>query len=286
MIKHGKFDTDAIALRRRIQAHEKYGSYDLNQWIFDHMELAEGLSILELGCGIGKQTLPIAHVVGKAGIVLAIDSSHEALLALAESAKQLGLDDRISLLCCGLDDLDMHLHGHAFDRVLSSYSLYYAQYPSRVLKVVHQVLKPGGIFFFCGPAKDNNVELKQFHYALQGEQVAPEKGAGIFMEESGQQLAREFFEKVEVLAFQNPLRFDSAQALYDYWSSYNLYDVKLDAAFRSAAAKHFHAYSVFETVKRVVGAKATVLKAGQQAVTADRPSARVCAARLVCDGGG
>jgi len=122
--------------------------------------------------------------------------------------------------------------------------------------MIYRVLKPGGILFFCGPAKDNNLELKQFHYTLRGEQPPAESEAAVFMEETGQRLARKLFAKVEIFTFQNPLRFNSANALYSYWSSYNLYDEKLDVDFKSAATKYFQTHSVFETNKRVIGVKA------------------------------
>jgi len=256
-VKRGKFDTNAVALKQRIECHEKYGSYDLNQWIFDHLDLAKGLLVLDLGCGTGKQTLPLAQIIGDTGNVVALDISEEALNALSESAKDLGVERRITLLHCGLDDLAKHLHGQVFDRVLGCYSLYYAQYPRRVFEQVFRILKKGGIFFFCGPSKDNNLELKQFHYALRAEQVPQEAGGAVeLMEKTGQQLARELFTRVEVFTFQNPLRFDSAEALYSYWSSYNLYDEKLAADFKAAADKHFTTHSIFETIKRVVGVRA------------------------------
>jgi len=255
-MKLGRFDTDAGALKQRIKTHEKYGSSDLNQWIFAHLELTKGLSISDLGCGTGKQTLPLAQIIGDTGRVLAVDISQEALDTLSHSSKKLGLEKRISLLCIGLDDLGKHLEEQRFDRALGCYSLYYVQCPQTVFEIIHHSLKPAGVLFFCGPAKDNNSELKQFHYALRGEQPPAETGGAVFMEETGQQLACELFARVEVSTFQNALRFDSAEALYSYWSSYNLYDEKLDADFKTATAKHFQTHSVFETIKRVVGIKA------------------------------
>ena len=73
------------------------------------------------------------------------------------------------------------------------------------------------------------------------------------MEVSGQDLARRLFPSVTVTAFENALRFDSANALYEYWRAYNLYDPSLDEAFRKAATRHFGRHADFTTVKRVVG---------------------------------
>jgi len=245
------------ALKHRIQAHEQYGSRDLNEWILEHMQVAEGFSILDLGCGTGKQTLPLAHRVGETGRVLAVDISQEALEAVSQSSKELGVEKRIDLLCTGMDDLGKYLPEQRFDRVLSAYALYYAQSPRTVLEVVYRSLKLAGMLFFCGPARDNNAEIKRFHYALRGEQPPVGSGWDVFMEEVGEPLAQQLFAQVETFTFLNPLRFDSAEALYMYWSSYGLYDETLDASFKAAAARHFQTYAVFETVKRVIGIKAT-----------------------------
>jgi hypothetical protein len=120
------------------------------------------------------------------------------------------------------------------------------------------VLKPEGVFFFCGPARANKVELKQFHYSLRGEEAPPATGAAAFMEDTGPQLARQLFQRIDVVQFENQLCFDNPEALYSYWISYNLYDQNLDAVFRSAADRYFQTHSNFQTSKRVVGVKAVV----------------------------
>ena len=222
----GKFNTDADALSKRIQAHDKYGSNDLNRWIFDNLNIINGVSILDLGCGTGKQTIPIAKAVGKTGHILSIDLSHEALEVLQQEAVESGLDKRINTLCCGHDDIHKHLRENTYDRVVSSYSLYYSENPEKVIKTIWDSLKSKGVLFFCGPSKDNNRELKTLHYGLMGKPIPPETGAAAFMEDIGQRVARQFFRKVEIVLFENPLRFDSAKSLYTYWSSYNLYDEK------------------------------------------------------------
>jgi len=252
----GQFNTDAKALNRRICAHDKYGTKDINEWIFRNLGLARSMSILDLGCGTGKQTIPLAKLVGHEGAVLSVDISQEALNVLLEEATKKGLSEQVTALCCSLDDVHIHLQNRRFDRVLSSYSLYYAQDPGNLIKTIWEVLKPGGHFFFCGPARDNNGELKAFHYSLEGVPVPPENGGSVFMEEIGQRLVREVFPKVEVTFFENPLRFTSPEALHAYWSSYNLYEDKLDDSFKVTASEHFNKNAVFITKKRVIGIKA------------------------------
>jgi ubiquinone/menaquinone biosynthesis C-methylase UbiE len=252
----GRFNTNALALRQRIASHDKYGSNDLNAWLFDHLQLQTGTTILDIGCGTGKQSLPLARIVGEAGQVLSVDFSKEALDELSRGARERGLEKRIQLLRAGLDQLSEFLEDQQFERALASFSLYYAKYPGRVFQTLYRAIKPRGILFFCGPALDNNSELKQFHCSLREGRPPAAGGAAVFMEEIGQRLAREVFGAIEVFTFENCLRFNSADALYAYWSSYNLYDQELDTDFRVAAAKYFETHPLFETRKRVIGVKA------------------------------
>ena len=157
-MKCGNFDTNATALKQRIQTHERYGANDLNTWIFDHFQLQEGLSVLELGCGTGKQTLPMAKLIGSTGHIVAVDISQEALESVFRSAQELKLENRISVVCKGIDGIGKYVP-KPVDRVLSSYSLYYAESPDAVFRDLHRLLNPEGILFFCGLLRTTTTNL-------------------------------------------------------------------------------------------------------------------------------
>ncbi|MCX6777548.1 MAG: class I SAM-dependent methyltransferase [Candidatus Micrarchaeota archaeon] len=253
----GQFDTDASALTERINAHEKYGTRDLNEWIFENLGIKNSLSVLDLGCGNGKQSLPLAQLLGPGGRVVAIDKSSDSLVFLKEKAKALGVNGRIDALCMDMDDYAADLHGRIFDRVLSSYSIYYSKNLENVFKTLSAVLKPGGILFFCGPSKSNNSELIGFQHRLKRGDAPKYDFASEFMEDLGQKLARRFFKEVEVSRFENPLVFTSPKGLLDYWTSYNLYDKTIEGKFKTMVAEHFRKNKEFVTVKRVIGVKAS-----------------------------
>jgi SAM-dependent methyltransferase len=255
----GKFDTDAAALEKRLQAHDRFSALDLNDWCFNLLDLSPGMQILELGCGTGKQSLPLARLVGNGGKVTAVDISQEALETLRTQALAGGLGPSIDIRRADLDEVSSTLESGPFDRVVACYSIYYARRPEPLFEFLYRCLRPDGILFFCGPSEQNNAELKEFHNSLYSRLNLPvpaRKGAAPFMEGDGPALARRIYGNAEILHFENPLRFNSPDALYSYWSSYNLYDEVLDGAFRAQAAEHFARATVFETVKRVIGVRA------------------------------
>ena len=255
----GQFDTDTAALKKRLHAHEQFAALDLNQWCFELLSVSPGMRVLELGCGTGKQSLPLARLIGEDGRLTAVDISSDALETLTADALAAGLGGRIAIRRTDLDEVPLTVEPGPYDRVLACYSLYYAKRPEPLLEFLHQALRSNGILFFCGPAEANNAELKQFHeslYAEIGLPVPARKNASPFMEGAGPETTRRIFGNAEVLTFENPLRFASADALYSYWSSYNLYDTALDKIFRVRAQEHFARADCFETVKRVIGVRA------------------------------
>ncbi|MBC7330781.1 class I SAM-dependent methyltransferase [bacterium] len=61
--------------------------------LFPQMGIKEGKIIVDFGCGPGAFTIPIARIVGKSGIVFAIDKNEKFLSDLKEMAEGEGLDN-------------------------------------------------------------------------------------------------------------------------------------------------------------------------------------------------
>ena len=248
----GELDTDTNALTSRINAHAIYGSGNLEEWVFAQLDVQPDQKILEIGCGTGKQTIPLARLIGEDGHINAVDIAAASLSLLRRHALEEGLMSRISLINCAIDDTESYLREtEEYDRTLACYSIYYANDPDHVFSRVHGKLKHGGRLFFCGPAETNNAELKTFHNKLSGKKLPASVAS--FMEDEGQKLARKLFERVYVSTFVNPLCFDNAVALYDYWRSHNLYDPQIDRTFMTAADDYFSTHNTFVTNKRVFG---------------------------------
>jgi tellurite methyltransferase len=108
------------------------------------------VSVLDLGCGIGRHTLLLA----KQGFdVTAVDSSAEALAVLKQQAREECLKVQITV-----GDYSQDLFPHnSFDLVLAFNVLYhgYRENFKTAINRVHSWLKPGGLFFFTCPTRQD-----------------------------------------------------------------------------------------------------------------------------------
>ena len=70
----------------------------------------EGMNVLDVGCGMGFFSLPLAKLVGDKGRVVCIDLQEKMIGGLVTRAKKAGLADRIDARVCtqsslGVSDL-------------------------------------------------------------------------------------------------------------------------------------------------------------------------------------
>jgi tellurite methyltransferase len=117
--------------------------------------------VLDLGCGLGRPAIAFAQ----AGFsVTAIDSSVTAIQYLREWANRLGLE----MLIFQGDVLDPRLPEGYFDIVLSYNVIYHGfrEQFKAAIQHVSQLLKPGGLFYFTCPTREDG------KYGF-GEQTAP-----------------------------------------------------------------------------------------------------------------
>lgn len=228
--------------------------HDLDAWVLAQLAPRSGENILNIGCDSNEQTLSLARAIGQDGYILAIDRSYRALNALSLRCQESKVENHVRFLYLHLDELGGHLRPEDFDRALSGRALSHVKQPQALFLALRQALKPGGVFFFYGPARKDLVELRLFHATLRNE--TRESREPLFIEHVGAPCARDVFPQVEFTRFESPLRFPSPDALYAYWRESDLYEETLDRDFRRAAVQHFQAYTTFETAQRLIGVKA------------------------------
>lgn len=251
----GNLDTHSKALNNRVELQNNFGSLDLNQWVFNELQPFEGAICLDLGCGRGKQSLPLAQVIGEHGSLTSIDLSEESLQILKRDATQLKVDRRITFIHSELDALESFLGEKKFDRVVGSYSLYYVRNAQEMFSTIYQHLSTDGRLFFCGPSNKNNFELRTLIAGIMGDNslLLEPTHASQFMETDSQEICSTLFSEINVITFENPVVFPDPKSVLIYWRSHNMFNKQIDASFETAILKHFDEHSQFINTKCALG---------------------------------
>jgi SAM-dependent methyltransferase len=110
--------------------------------IVEHLGLEPGMAVLDLGCGPGRVTIPVAERVGPSGTVVPVDIQAGMLSRVVERAQAAGVTN-IQLVQAAAGD--GRLGRSRFDRALLVTVL--GEIPDReaALKEVFEALKPGGV---------------------------------------------------------------------------------------------------------------------------------------------
>ena len=108
---------------------------------FADFERWRGKRVLEVGCGIGTDSINFA----RAGAELtAVDLSPESLRVAEKRAAVMEVDDRIRFLRANAEALSSVLDGEAFDLVYSFGVVHHTPRPDRALAEMRKLVAPGG----------------------------------------------------------------------------------------------------------------------------------------------
>ncbi len=110
--------------------------------IIRNLNLMPGMTVLDMGCGPGRVSVPLAREVGPQGKVVAMDVQEGMLKRTQEKALAAGVDN-IEFLHAGAGEGKMGQN--RFDRALMVTVL--GEIPEReaAIKEIHSALKPDGI---------------------------------------------------------------------------------------------------------------------------------------------
>lgn len=200
-------------LQQRIATHDMFAKYEINDWILSMIQLVPGESILDMGCGNGKQLLEYASITAPAGgRVEGMDISEDLLKEAKEKLDKAGFGDRMNVrLKPGNADDPLPYSNNQFDVVSCCFSIYYYKDIEATLREIHRVLKPGGRFFVAAPSRHNIGELTSLakvdmKYINRTEsEIIPNI---IFN-----------FYKTEIEIFKNPVTFPDMKSFRDYFDA-------------------------------------------------------------------
>ena len=110
--------------------------------IIAHLDPQPGMTVLDVGCGPGRLTLPLAERVGDSGQVVAVDIQAGMLDRVREKAKAAGIEN-LELVHAGIGEGRLGLG--RFDRAVLVTVL--GEIPDRqaAMKEIFEALKPGGL---------------------------------------------------------------------------------------------------------------------------------------------
>jgi SAM-dependent methyltransferase len=130
------------------------------------LRLTGGESVLEIGCGTGAVTLPLAKAVGEHGRVVAVDISEPMLRA----ARQRVAEDAMHNVTLLLGDAQVMAFAQAaFDVATSRMGVMFFADPVAAFRNIAGALKPGGrLVFACwAPLAENRHWLISYDIALR-----------------------------------------------------------------------------------------------------------------------
>ncbi len=128
--------------------------------------LTRGESVLEIGCGTGALTAPVAEAIGKRGRLVAVDISEPMLGAARQRIAERGL--RNVTLLHG-DAQVFEFEPAAFDLATSRMGVMFFADPVAAFRNIGGALKPGGrLVFACrAPLAENRHWLISYDIALR-----------------------------------------------------------------------------------------------------------------------
>lgn len=103
--------------------------------------IQRGMSVVDLGCGVGMTTQLLAELVGPTGEVVGVDYSS----AQVEQARALLPAELSNVRFVEASANDTGLRREAFDVVYCRFLLIHLQDPESALREMHELLKPEGI---------------------------------------------------------------------------------------------------------------------------------------------
>ena len=111
----------------------------------------EGMTVLDVGCGMGFFSLPLAKLVGEKGRVVCIDLQEKMIKGLISRATKAGLSDRIDARVCSQSSLKVSDLAGKIDFALAFALVHEVPDKDTLFSEIHRAMKPAGNFLLAEP---------------------------------------------------------------------------------------------------------------------------------------
>jgi ubiquinone/menaquinone biosynthesis C-methylase UbiE len=107
-----------------------------------------GMTVADIGCGMGYFSLGLARMVTETGKVIAVDIQEKMLLTLEKRAKKHGLSSIITTGLCPADNITV---SEPTDFVLAFWVVHETPDKKKFLEQLHAIVKPRGLLLITEP---------------------------------------------------------------------------------------------------------------------------------------
>lgn len=132
------------------------------------------MTVVDLGCGLGFNTMGLAKLVGNAGRVVALDIQQKMLDVVMKRAKKMGIENRIEPHLARANDLSLHVNAQF---ILAFYMVHEVRDPDRFMAQVADNLSVDGRFMMVEPPF--HVSNRDFDKSIAGAETS-----GLVLEDS------------------------------------------------------------------------------------------------------
>lgn len=183
-------------------------------WIYEQMNLASGMKVLELGCGSGMLWKENQKKIPDGCEILLTDISTGMLEDTKKNLSGAG-PKRFSyevMDCC-----DIRGAGKTFDMVVANFLLFYLRDIKKAAAGIARVLRPGGTFI-CATYGEHHMQeveklVKEFNPKIRLSAVRLYENFGL---ENGEALLSQYFDRVEKREYPDELRVTDIDLLANY----------------------------------------------------------------------
>lgn len=109
---------------------------------YEHMRIQPGHKVLDVGCGPGTDTIPLAEQMRRSGQIIGVDYDEKMIAEAEQRAQKAGVSDCVIHKCA--DAIELPFESNYFDACRSERLFEHLPDPAKALSEMVRVTKPGG----------------------------------------------------------------------------------------------------------------------------------------------